>query len=58
MIRPSGTEPVLKIYAEAVWPVRSRDGLTDARAGAERHVLTMLAAAASALEPAAEKVQS
>jgi phosphomannomutase len=58
MIRPSGTEPVLKIYAEAVWPVRSRDGLTAARAGAERHVMTMLAAAASALEPAAEGVQS
>jgi phosphomannomutase len=57
MIRPSGTEPVLKIYAEAVWPVRSRDGLTAARAGAERHVMTMLAAAASALEPAAEGVQ-
>jgi phosphomannomutase len=52
MIRPSGTEPVLKIYAEAVWPVRSRDGLTAARAGAERHVMTMLAAAASALESA------
>jgi phosphomannomutase len=54
MIRPSGTEPVLKIYAEAVWPVRSRDGLTAARASAERHAMTMLAAAASALETATE----
>jgi phosphomannomutase len=58
MIRPSGTEPVLKIYAEVVWPVRSRDGLTAARAGAERDALTMLAAAASALEPAAEGAPS
>jgi phosphomannomutase len=58
MIRPSGTEPVLKLYAEVVWPVRSRDGLTAARADAERHVTTVLAAAASALEPATEGVQS
>ena len=49
MIRPSGTEPVLKLYAEAVWPVRSRDGLTAARASADRHAMTMLAAAAGAL---------
>ena len=52
MIRTSGTEPVLKLYAEAVWPVRSRDGLTAARASATRHATTMLAAAAAALEPA------
>jgi phosphomannomutase len=52
MIRPSGTEPVLKLYAEAVWPVRSRDGLTAARASATRRATTMLAAAAAALEPA------
>ncbi len=50
MIRPSGTEPVLKLYAEAVWPVRSRDGLTAARASADRHATTMLAAAAGALD--------
>ena len=50
MIRPSGTEPVLKLYAEAVWPVRSRDGLTAARISAERHATTMLAAAAGALD--------
>ena len=52
MIRPSGTEPVLKLYAEAVRPVRSRDGLTAARASADRHAMTMLAAAAGALESA------
>ena len=57
MIRPSGTEPVLKLYAEVVWPVRSRDGLTAARADAERHVTTVLAAAVSALEPATEGVR-
>ena len=51
MIRPSGTEPVLKIYAEVVWPVRSRDGLPAARAGAADHVERLLAAAAAALEP-------
>ena len=50
MIRPSGTEPVLKLYAEAVRPVRSRDGLTAARASADRHAMTMLAAAAGALD--------
>ena len=51
MIRPSGTEPELKIYAEAVWPAPSRDGLAAARAGATAHVERMLAAAAAALEP-------
>ena len=51
MIRPSGTEPELKIYAEAVWPVRSRDELAAARASATGHVERVLAAAAAALEP-------
>jgi phosphomannomutase len=51
MIRPSGTEPELKIYAEAVRPVRSRNGLAAARASATEHVERMLAAAAAALEP-------
>jgi phosphomannomutase len=51
MIRPSGTEPVLKIYAEVVWPVGSRDGLTAARASAAGHAKRLLAAAATALEP-------
>jgi len=51
MIRPSGTEPELKIYAEVVWPVRSPGGLAAARAAAAGHVERMLAAAAAALEP-------
>jgi phosphomannomutase len=50
MIRPSGTEPELKIYAEAVSPVRSRDGLDAARASAAGHAMRMLAAAATVLE--------
>jgi phosphomannomutase len=58
MIRPSGTEPVLKVYAEAVWPVRSRYGLTAARASAAEQAMSMLAAAAAALEPATDPVQS
>jgi len=51
MIRPSGTEPELKIYAEVVWPVRSRYGLAAARASAAEYAKRMLAAAAAALEP-------
>jgi phosphomannomutase len=50
MIRPSGTEPVLKLYAEAVRPVRSRDELAAARAGAAGHATQLLAAAAAVLE--------
>jgi phosphomannomutase len=51
MIRPSGTEPVIKLYAEAVRPVRSRADLPAAREAAEGEALTMLAEAAAALEP-------
>jgi phosphomannomutase len=50
MIRPSGTEPELKLYAEAVWPVRSRAGLAEARANAADQAERMLAAAAAVVE--------
>jgi phosphomannomutase len=49
MIRPSGTEPELKIYAEFVRPVRSRDELPAARASAAERVEQLLAAAVAAL---------
>jgi phosphomannomutase len=52
MIRPSGTEPELKIYAEVVRPVRSRGELGDARAGTASHVDQLLTAAAAALQAA------
>lgn len=51
MIRPSGTEPVLKLYAEVARPARSREELPAARAGAARTADRMLAEAAAALEP-------
>jgi phosphomannomutase len=51
MLRPSGTEPVIKLYAEAVRPVRSRADLAAARAAAGEHALAMLAEAVAALEP-------
>jgi phosphomannomutase len=50
MIRPSGTEPVLKLYAEAVWPARSRDELAAARVSATGLAGDLLTAAADALE--------
>jgi len=58
MIRPSGTEPELKLYAEAVCPAQSRDGLAAARASATAHVERLLAAAAAALEPDVRRDQS
>ena len=51
MIRPSGTEPVLKLYAETVRPVRSRADLAAAREAATAQATTMLAEAAAALDP-------
>jgi phosphomannomutase len=51
MIRPSGTEPELKVYAEVVWPVRSRAGLAAARASATEQAERLLAATAATLDP-------
>ena len=52
MIRPSGTEPELKIYAEAVSPVATRAGLLAARTAASQRVDQMLSQAAAALDAA------
>jgi phosphomannomutase len=49
MIRPSGTEPELKIYAEVVQPVPARAELGAARAVAAQRVEQMLSDAAAAL---------
>ena len=51
MIRPSGTEPVIKLYAEVVRPVRSSAELAAARTAAEQSAERMLLAAAALLEP-------
>jgi phosphomannomutase len=50
MIRPSGTEPELKIYAEVVTPVSSRAALEAARAEAADQAERLLAAAAAILK--------
>jgi phosphomannomutase len=49
MIRPSGTEPELKIYAEVVRPVRSRGELADARADTGARVDQLLTTAAAVI---------
>ena len=51
MIRPSGTEPEIKVYAEVVRPVGSRSELAAAQADAAARVDELMAAAAAALEP-------
>jgi phosphomannomutase len=51
MIRPSGTEPVIKLYAESVRRPGSRADLAAAREAATDHALAMLTEAAAALEP-------
>jgi phosphomannomutase len=58
MIRPSGTEPELKIYAEVTRPAGSRDGLAAARASAAGQLEQLLAAAAAALEPTTKEAES
>ncbi|HEY1704578.1 MAG TPA: phospho-sugar mutase [Trebonia sp.] len=58
MIRPSGTEPELKIYAEVVRPATSRAGLASARASAAEHAERLLASAAAALQSAIEGDQA
>jgi hypothetical protein len=50
MVRPSGTEPVVKLYAEVVRPVRSSGELAAVRAEAAGYAERLLAAAAAALE--------
>jgi phosphomannomutase len=51
MIRPSGTEPVIKLYAEVVRPVRSGAELAAARTAAADSAERLLLAAAALLEP-------
>lgn len=51
MIRPSGTEPVLKLYAEVARPPAARGELAGARAAAAGQAGRLLDAAAAALDP-------
>jgi phosphomannomutase len=52
MVRPSGTEPELKIYAEAVRPVATRAELAAARTVADQRVEQLLSDAAAELRAA------
>ena len=51
MVRPSGTEPVIKLYAEVVRPARPGGELAAARIAAHDDAERLLLAAAAALEP-------
>jgi phosphomannomutase len=52
MIRPSGTEPNLKLYAEVAQPVQSRGDLPAARAGADGRAERLLTEVAATLQAA------
>jgi phosphomannomutase len=58
MVRPSGTEPELKIYVETVRRAPSRDGLAAARASATEQAGRLLSAAAAVLRGNGEGDQS
>jgi phosphomannomutase len=52
MIRPSGTEPNLKLYAEVAQPVQSRADLPAARASADGRAEQLLTEVAATLQAA------
>lgn len=58
MIRPSGTEPELKIYAEVARPAAPRAGLASARASAAEQAERMLTSAAAELQPSTRRDKS